>query len=98
MSDEVRRNAPLCGAVVRNRSCAILTPSVVWTDQTGPQLPEGPGNYPLPYVTQYSFRAGNRASGPDVGRIPIGRASKSVGREARFLARKLDFWPGSAIA
>ena len=33
-------------------------------------------------VTQYCFRAGNRASGPDFGRILVGKASKSALRPA----------------
>jgi hypothetical protein len=36
----------------------------------------------LPSVTQYCFRAGNRSSEPDFGRILIGKASKSALRPA----------------
>ncbi len=36
----------------------------------------------LPYVTLERFRAGDRASGPDFGHIPIGKASKSALRPA----------------
>ncbi len=36
----------------------------------------------VPCVTQWCFRAGNRASGPDVGRILFGKTSKSALRPA----------------
>ncbi len=36
----------------------------------------------LPYVTQFYFRAGNRASGQDFGRILIGKTSNPALRPA----------------
>ncbi len=66
------------------------------------------------YVTQWCFRAGNRASGPDFARILIGKHSKSALRPAEGQprailrlsrigsgqnpARKTGFRPGSIIA
>ncbi len=44
--------------------------------------PPKPFSGALPYVTQKCFRARNQVSGPDFGRIPIGRASKSALRPA----------------
>ncbi len=61
----------------------------------------------VPYVTQQVLRAGNRAAGPEFGRTPLRKASKSVFRPAgepsriesgQSPARKPDFRTGSTIA
>ncbi len=45
----------------------------------------------VPNVTQQCFRAGNRACGPDFGRIRIGKASASALRPVAIWLK--PFWP-----
>ncbi len=65
-------------------------PANVW-----PQVP-----FLVPCVTQERFRAGDRASGPDFGRILVGKTSKVVLpiRIWLFSAPWTDFRPASTIA
>ncbi len=49
---------------------------------TGADLPHNQTNKKIPYVMQWCVRAVNRSSGPDLGRILFGKASKSDLRPA----------------